>query len=97
MRARRVEAHTGTMTERRAMPQARDGEQHDSVPAAAHGGQRCGAQAMDPVDRAEYDRNVAGARSQIGAEQFDAAWVEGQAMTPEQAIAYALDTDDPAR
>ncbi len=46
---------------------------------------------MDPVDRAEYDRNVTGARSQIGAGQFDAALVEGQAMTLEQAIAYALE------
>jgi hypothetical protein len=30
-------------------------------------------------------------RAQLGAAAFDAAWAEGQAMTLEQAVAYALD------
>ena len=37
------------------------------------------------------ERTVARVRAQLGEARFTAAWAEGQAMTPEQAIAYALD------
>jgi predicted ATPase/class 3 adenylate cyclase len=47
--------------------------------------------AMDPIDRADYERAVAAARAQLDAATFDAAWAAGRAMTPEQAIAYALE------
>jgi predicted ATPase/class 3 adenylate cyclase/DNA-binding CsgD family transcriptional regulator len=43
------------------------------------------------IYHAEYDRAVALARAELGESLFTAAWAEGQAMTPEQAIAYALD------
>ena len=43
-----------------------------------------------PSDRAEYDRSVAKAGSQLGNERYQAAWAEGKAMTLEQAIEYAL-------
>jgi hypothetical protein len=45
---------------------------------------------LGPVDRAEYERNVAAARAALGKEAFVAAWAEGRAMTLEQAVAYAL-------
>jgi hypothetical protein len=45
-----------------------------------------------PADRAEYDRNVAAARAHLPATAFAAAWAEGQAMSLEQAVTYALGT-----
>jgi tetratricopeptide (TPR) repeat protein len=46
---------------------------------------------MDPVDRMEYDRNVAAVRAQLDEATFNAAWAEGRKMTLEQAIQYALE------
>ncbi len=46
---------------------------------------------MAPVDQAEYDRYVAAARAQLDDHAWAAAWAEGQAMTLERAIAYALE------
>jgi len=43
-----------------------------------------------PADRAEYHRNVASTRAQLGEAAFEAAWTEGRAMTLEQAIASAF-------
>jgi hypothetical protein len=42
-------------------------------------------------ERIAYDRLLAAARAQLGEEAFAAAWAAGRAMTPEQAIAEALD------
>jgi len=42
----------------------------------------------------ETERNVAAARAMLDPQEFDAAWAEGRAMTPEQAIAYALRDDN---
>jgi tetratricopeptide (TPR) repeat protein len=47
-------------------------------------------------DRAESDRAIAAARTQLGDEAFAAAWRAGQAMTLDQAVAYTL-ADDIAR
>jgi non-specific serine/threonine protein kinase len=44
---------------------------------------------LDPVDRAEYELNMAAARAQLGQEDFEKAWAEGQAMTAEQMVNYA--------
>jgi hypothetical protein len=41
------------------------------------------------VERAEFERDVASVRAQLGA-ALDAAWEMGYRMTPEQAIACAL-------
>jgi non-specific serine/threonine protein kinase len=52
---------------------------------------------IDPSDQPEHDRNMALVRAQLGEAAFDAAWAEGQAMTFEQAVAYAqtaFDSDD---
>ena len=51
---------------------------------------------LPPVVRADYDRDVAAARTQFGETAFAAAWAEGRAMTLEQAIAYALEDDTTA-
>jgi len=40
-----------------------------------------------PALRAGYEQAVRGARAQLGAPAFAAAWQEGRAMTPEQALA----------
>ena len=45
---------------------------------------------MWPIDRPEYERRVAAARSQIAPEDFDAAWAAGRTLTWEQAVAEAL-------
>jgi predicted ATPase len=45
---------------------------------------------LDTNDRLPYTRAVAAARARLGDEAFQRAWDEGRAMTPEQAIAYAL-------
>ena len=40
------------------------------------------------------DQIAAAARSRLGEEAFETAWAEGRAMTFEQAVAYALETDE---
>jgi predicted ATPase/DNA-binding CsgD family transcriptional regulator len=42
---------------------------------------------LPPVYRAGYDQSVAAARAQLGEKAFAAAWAEGHAMTPDQALA----------
>jgi len=45
---------------------------------------------MDAADRPDYERMISRLRTELGKEAFAAAWAEGQAMTLEQAIDYAL-------
>lgn len=40
----------------------------------------------DPLERAQYDRQVASVRAQLAGDAFTSAWAEGRAMTPEQAF-----------
>ncbi len=53
---------------------------------------------MSPFVRAHYDYEgyLAAARSQLDEEAWKAAWAEGKAMSPEQAIEYALRSPSPA-
>lgn len=44
---------------------------------------------MDPIDREDFDRNVAAARERLDVTAFEAAWERGRSMTLEQAIVYA--------
>ncbi len=44
-----------------------------------------------PVHQRELDRDLAAARAQLDETAWAAAWAEGQAMTLEQALAYALE------
>jgi tetratricopeptide (TPR) repeat protein len=41
----------------------------------------------------EYERTVSVLRSALGEEGFAVAWAEGEAMTPEQAVEFALEVD----
>ena len=47
--------------------------------------------AFQPFFRGAYDGAIAAARAALGDEAFARAWAEGQAMTLEQAVEYALD------
>lgn len=44
-------------------------------------------------ERAAYERTLAALRVQLGETAFAAAWTSGQAMAPEQAVAYASGQD----
>jgi DNA-binding CsgD family transcriptional regulator len=48
-------------------------------------------------DRDLYQRTVEELRSRLGEETFETAWSEGRAMTPEQAIEYALSEEPPTK
>jgi predicted ATPase/DNA-binding CsgD family transcriptional regulator len=45
---------------------------------------------LPPVNRADYERDVAATRAQLDTATFAAAWAAGQAMTLDEAIAEAL-------
>jgi predicted ATPase/DNA-binding SARP family transcriptional activator len=47
---------------------------------------------LDPIDRIEYDRNLAAVRARLDAATFAAAWAAGRTLTMEQAVAYAVQT-----
>jgi predicted ATPase/DNA-binding SARP family transcriptional activator len=51
---------------------------------------------LDYADHAEYERNLAAVRIQMEDDEFENVWAEGRAMTLEQAIEYALASDDNA-
>lgn len=46
---------------------------------------------LAPADRQDISRNVARVRAQLGDAAYDAAWAEGQAMSREEAFAYAME------
>ena len=47
-----------------------------------------------PADRGAYDAHVTAVRTALGEEAFARAWAEGRAMALEEAIRFALETDD---
>jgi len=51
---------------------------------------------MDAVDRPDYERMISRLRIVLGKKAFEAAWTEGQGLTLEQAIDYALAEPKPA-
>ncbi|HZO31709.1 MAG TPA: tetratricopeptide repeat protein [Chloroflexota bacterium] len=51
---------------------------------------------LDPVNRVEANREVRAARTMLDQTAFAAAWAEGRAMSPEQAIELALAPLEPA-
>jgi predicted ATPase/class 3 adenylate cyclase len=46
---------------------------------------------MTPLERREYEDELANLRAGMDHDAFDAAWAEGRAMSMEQAISYALE------
>jgi len=50
---------------------------------------------LDSLERGLYDAGVRTARAQLDEAMFAARWAEGQAMTLEQVINYALNDDGP--
>lgn len=46
-------------------------------------------------DQLEYERHLTSVRSQLDTPTFNQAWAEGQSMTIEHAVAYALDNRNP--
>lgn len=53
---------------------------------------------LTPLERINYayESYLATVRGSLGEVAFDAAWTEGRAMSPEQAIEYALGTEEPS-
>ena len=58
---------------------------------AAHAFREAIGSPLSPRCREENEHNVAAVRKVLGEEAFRAAWAEGQTMTAEQAIEYALE------
>jgi hypothetical protein len=48
-----------------------------------------------PVEEPAHQRHLALLRERLGPDAFAAAWAAGQALTPEAAVAYALEADSP--
>ena len=46
---------------------------------------------LPPRDRTLHERDIAAVRARLGEAAFAAAWAEGRAMPPEQAVAFALE------
>jgi non-specific serine/threonine protein kinase len=46
---------------------------------------------MSPMERVEYEREAGELRARMSEKEFNIQWLEGRAMTMEQAIAYALE------
>lgn len=63
---------------------------------AAHAASGGYAELTIPVDRIEQKRYLAMVRAVLGKADFAAAWAEGQAMTHERAVEYALTLSVPA-
>jgi len=53
--------------------------------------EKTGAVPAFPATQALYERDLASVRAQLDTETFEAAWVEGRAMSTEQAVEYALE------
>jgi predicted ATPase/DNA-binding CsgD family transcriptional regulator len=47
---------------------------------------------LDPADQVEYERNLANTKEQMSQGEWDRAWVKGEALTLDEAVAYALET-----
>ena len=43
------------------------------------------------AEREEFEQALASIHAALGEDAFTAAWEEGRAMTPQQAVAYALE------
>jgi hypothetical protein len=62
--------------------------------AASAGLSDLAMQPVYPIERPDLEHALAPMRQALGEKDAVAAWAEGQAMTLEQAVAYALDDDE---
>ena len=60
---------------------------------AVEGLRQSGNLAMRDLERLEYDQAVSALRGQLDQAAFATAWAVGRALTMDQAIAYALETN----
>lgn len=51
---------------------------------------------LEPVDRTDYERNLEKVRAGLHEQIFGEAWQVGQMMSLNEAVAYALSTEEPA-
>ncbi len=65
----------------------------EAVPllSATHTYMQGSAWRVDVLDRNEYVRTIVAVQARLNEAEWDQAWVEGQAMTLEQAVAFALE------
>jgi hypothetical protein len=49
---------------------------------------------LPPNERPRYERALAAAQAQLDPATWEAAWAAGQALTPEQAIAFAIGLEE---
>jgi hypothetical protein len=47
--------------------------------------------AIDPADQLAYDSKISALRRELGKDRFAVLWEEGQGMTLDRAVAYALE------
>ncbi|MCW5853400.1 MAG: XRE family transcriptional regulator, partial [Anaerolineae bacterium] len=69
-------------------------EQAACLLAAIHTGCSVLGAPLTPSNRVEYERTVAAVQRAMSESQYNQAWAEGQAMTVEEAVQYALATGD---
>ena len=68
-----------------------DGRQAVMLFSTAHAMRETLGVPLPPVDRAAHDSVLATCRTQLGEAVFARAWAEGEALSLEQAIDFALD------
>jgi predicted ATPase/DNA-binding NarL/FixJ family response regulator len=51
---------------------------------------------LTPAERSVYEPYIAAARAQVDEASWETAWSEGQQMTSDEAIGYALQTEEPS-
>jgi hypothetical protein len=66
------------------------GERAVKLMSAAGALRAASSSARTPQEQIEYDREVAGLRAGMDEKTFDMLWAEGQSMTMEQAVEFAM-------
>ena len=80
----------------RAAGQRRRPDRAARLYGAAEAARERAGRCIRPPRRPIHERHLAAARGDLDSAAWDAAWAEGRAMAPEQAVAYALQAADQA-
>lgn len=86
-----VERQSEGRTSARRAAQGNEAERAVQLFGAAEVLREVATTPLPPYRRADHDRDIAAARTQLDEAAFAAAWAEGRAMGMEQAVAYALE------